>query len=753
MLPFCGYNMADYFDHWLHFREKLGYLSPKIFYVNWFRQDSNGQFIWPGFGENSRVLKWITERVDGVGKARPTPIGYLPTNDALDVAGIDVSPEHMHELLHVDADGWLKEIPEIRKYFGQFGDRLPSALDSNLDKLEDRFRGCQQAATQNKTLLSWVASMVKVCTPDHVVWCTGSESEAEQLCNQLVHQGTFVHLNPARRPNSYVARSDPNDAIRVASDIFVCTDTEAEAGPTNNWADPVAMRSKLSTLFNGCMKGRTMYVVPFCLGPLESKLSKVGVQLTDSPYAVLGLRTMAQMGTRVLNLLSEHDSFVSCMHSVGSPLAPGQSDVCWPCNPSNRLVAQFNQTWELWSYGSAYGANAILSKSCLALRLGTAIGRKEKWIASRCVIISITPPKGAKYYACALLPTSCGKSSLAMLIPTIPGWKVRCVGDESAWLYVGRDGRLYAINPEAGFYDTASSRNVVKDPGIYATISSNTIFTNVAVTTEGDVWWEGMTKQAPASLTDWQGQPWTPDCGRPAAHWNGRYLTPHSNCPTIDPNIHHPNGVPISAFIFGSRRTDTLPLVHEAYTWRQGMAMGATLSQDSTGSVKYDPFAMQSYCGISIHDYITQWDELGLELGYTTPKVFHINCFQTDSEGSVLWPGYGENARLLKWIWQRIDGGGQALRSPVGYVPPVAVLDVKGLHLSEAVLAKLLRVDETELMAEAERIQSFYSKLGGVPTLVQEALDAWRRRFVSPDQDSPRFSPRRGYRLPPIATP
>jgi len=730
MLPFCGYNMADYFGHWTHFREKLGFLSPKIFYVNWFRQDSTGRFIWPGFGENSRVLKWVCERVDGVGKARPTPLGYLPTHDALDTDGIDINPQDMLDLLSVDTEGWLQEITEIRKYYDQFGDRLPMALLQNAAALESRLHGgANVAPTQNEELLSWVEVMKQSLTPDDIHWCNGSDAEYQFLCDLLVQRGTFVRLNPENHPNSFVARSNPDDVVRHSKDVFVCAQSQQDVGPTNNWADPQLMKDKLSSLFQGSMKGRTMYIVPFCLGPLDCKLSKVGIQLTDSPYAVLGLRATTRMGYRVLNLLSKDQPFAKLVHSVGAPLAAGQQDVPWPCNPEKRLIVQFSDTAELWSYGSGYGANSIMSKACFALRLGSVMAKREKWLVSRCVIISVAPPTGAKYYMCLLLPSSCGKTGLAMMVPKIPGWKVTCVGDDIAWLYIGRDGRLYAINPENGFFDTATGRSTIRDTGIIETIKSNTIFSNVAVTGEGNVWWEGLTKDPPQQITDWQGKPWTPGSGTPAAFWNGRYLTPHSNCPCMDPDSEHPQGVPISAFVFGSRRTDTLPLVHEAYHWAAGTAIGATLSTLDAGQIKYDPYAMRSYCGIDIYDYIAQWDALRDELGYNLPKVFHMNYFREDADGHIMWPGYGENSRLLKWIWQRIDGSGKVARTPIGFVPPAQELDTKGLDLSPEVVTKLLKVDRDEWDAEVDRIRSFYRKLGKVPDSLEAELKAILTRF------------------------
>lgn len=723
--------MADYFNHWIHFREKLGYLAPKIFYVNWFRQNASGKFIWPGYGENSRVLKWITERVDGTGGAHATPLGYLPTVDALDTAGIDITAEEVHTLLQVDTEAWLKEIPEIRKYYAQFGDRLPPALLANLANLESRLHGSSsQTPTQNQNLLAWVESLANLCAPEDVHWCTGTDAEYNFMCDQLTKKGTLQRLNPAQRPNSFVARTHPDDTDKI-DEVFVCSETEEEVGVNCKWANSKEMKDKMQQLFKGCMKGRTMYVVPYCLGPLESKWARVGVQVTDSPYAVLGLRAMTRMGSRVLNFLSKDQQFIKCVHSVGSPLEAGKQDVPWPCNLKDRVVAQFSGDAEVWSYGSGFADNSVMTKTAVDLRLASVISQDQKWLVSRCAVISVTPPNGPKHYVAAVLPVSAGRTSMSMMVPKLPGWNVQSVADDVAWLHVGRDGRLYAINPENGFLGAASGRSGANDPGILQTIASNTIFTNVATTAEGDVWWEGLTKDVPAQgVTDWTGQPWTSDCGRPASHPNSRYLTPHSNSPCMDPDSNHPNGVPISAIIFGSRRSETLPLVSEAYHWTAGLAAGASVSAQQSGSTEpdYFPFAITLFCGIDFKRYIAQWEALRDELGYNLPKVFTLNGFRTLPDGSVGWPGYGDNARLFKWIWQRIEGYGEVVRTPVGFVPPEGCLDLKGLTLSPESIAPLLSVNESEWQAEIQRIKT---KLADhkIPSSLLAEFDLLLQRF------------------------
>eukprot|EP01103_Thecamoeba_quadrilineata_P010551 TRINITY_DN230_c0_g1_i4.p1 TRINITY_DN230_c0_g1~~TRINITY_DN230_c0_g1_i4.p1 ORF type:complete len:1365 (-),score=235.88 TRINITY_DN230_c0_g1_i4:66-3629(-) len=738
MLPFCGYHMGDYFNHWFGFKKKLGYLVPKIFYVNWFRTGPNGNFLWPGFGENSRVLKWICERVDGVGKAKSTPIGYVPTSDALDVGGIDVSEQTLHQLLHVSADEWLEELPDISKFYDTFGDRLPQGLRTNLEKLKLRLLAYHDTPTQNRKLVSWVKEMKALCEPSRVRWIDGSDDEFDELCDILVSNQTFTRLNPELRPKSFLARSDPKDVIRVRSSVFVCCKVRDDAGPSNNWADPIEMRDKLKALFAGSMKGRTMYVVPFCMGPLGSPYSKYGVEITDSPYAVIGIRTLARTGRAVLDLLNEGESFLPCLHSVGCPLSPGESDVPWPCNISKRVIAHFTDVGEhaVYSYGSMYGANSILNKSCGALRMATVMAKQEGWIVSRCLTLGLTSPSGKKHYVCAAFPGGCGKTNLAMLVPTIPGWSVRCVGDDIAWLRYGDDGRLYAINPEIGFFDIAPGRSYMNDRSIMDTLSSHAIFTNVALTPEGDVWWEGLTREEPKSLVDWQGAQWTPGCGRKAAEPNARYLVSYKRCPVIDKEYDNPNGVPISAVILGCRRDSVYPLVHESMSFGQGVLLGALMSSNHSPDgerisvPRYDPFGMISYLGVDISQYMGDWGLIRERLGYQTPKIFFVNWFRKSKDsGKYLWPGFRENIRILKWIFNRIDGIGLVRRTPLGFVPAInqgelemgsssgqsstsdQLLDVNGLDIGQEQLRELVSVVPEEWRQELVTAGKFLSGL------------------------------------------
>lgn len=493
------------------------------------------------------------------------------------------------------------------------------------------------------------------------------------------------------------------------------------------------MRAKMGGLFHGCMRGRTLYVVPFCLGPLESKYARVGVQITDCAYTVLGLRAMTRMGTRVLNFLSKDQPFLKCIHSVGMPLAAGQADVPWPCNMKDHVVAQFTADSEVWLYGSAFADNSIMTKYCVSLRLASAVAPSQKWLVARSAVISVTPPNGPKHYVAVILPILAGRTSLAMMAPKLPGWTVQSVADDVAWLHIGRDGRLHATNPENGFLGEASGRSSTEDFGIMQTISSNTIFTNVAVTADGNVWWEGLTKEPPAQgLTDWEGKPWTPGCGRKAAHLNSRYLTPHSNSPCMDRDSNHPNGVPISAIIFGSRRPDVLPLVSEAHTWAQGLANGASLSAvQPSGLVEYFPFAMTAFSGVPFGKYMAQWELLRDELGYNLPKVFSINTFRTAQDGAVTWPGHGDNIRLMKWIWQRIEGTGKGVDTAFGVVPPATELDLMGLELTADNIAALLAVNEAEWRAEVGKLMPRLQQLKVPPAQLQE-LQGTLARFKAP---------------------
>jgi len=734
MLPFCGYHMGDYFQHWVSFRDRLGYNSPKIFYVNWFRRDADGKFLWPGFGENSRVLKWICERVDGVGKARSTPIGYVPTFDALDTGGLDLSVDTLHHLLHVNPDEWLKEVPSIRQFYEQFGDKLPTALRLNLERLESRLLASHDAPTQNRKIIAWVEKVKALCKPDKIHWCNGTDSEYDELCDLLVDAGTIIRLNQDRRPHSFLARSDPRDTHRDRSKIVVCSENRDFVGSHGNWADPTSTQEKLNKLFDGSMKGRTMYVVPFCEGPLGSPYSRYGVEVTDSPYAVLGIRTTSRIGTNVLNLLTEQESFVPCLHSVGAPLENGQRDVPWPCNVDNTLVAHFMDegNMSIQSFGSAYGANSFLNKSCFGIRTASVLAQREGWLCARAVIIGVTNPVGKKYYFCGVMPEGCGKTNFAMILPTLPGWQVRCVGDDIAWLHVGDDGKLYAINPENGFFDIAPGRSETSDRTIMGTIRENTIFTNTALTADGDVWWEGKTSKAPEGTIDWTGKPWTPESGTRAAHPNARYIVHQSQCPVIDPESKNPNGVPISGFIFGNRRRDTVPLVCEAVHWTEGVLMGATTSTDNrTGSPLIDPFGIRSYCGHSLGTFLAQWAKLRETLGYNTPKIFSVNWFREDGKGQSLWPGLGENSRVLKWIFNRIEGsnevyGDHVLKTPIGLVPTPQAFDLRGTRVTKEALQELLSVRKEDWEKEVAFRAQFLDGIPDLPEEVRAALDQWK---------------------------
>eukprot|EP01098_Paradermamoeba_levis_P012469 TRINITY_DN5465_c0_g1_i1.p1 TRINITY_DN5465_c0_g1~~TRINITY_DN5465_c0_g1_i1.p1 ORF type:complete len:671 (+),score=188.80 TRINITY_DN5465_c0_g1_i1:140-2152(+) len=597
--------------------------------------------------------------------------------------------------------------------------------------------------THHQKLLTWVNQIQKLCQPKKVHWCDGSQEEYAQLCKLLVDSGTFIKLNEKKRPNSFLARSDTRDVARVESKTFICPSNQADAGPTNNWADPTEMKKKLTGYFTGCMKGRTMYVIPFCMGPLGSPFSKYGVQISDSAYVVVNLRIMTRIGQKVLDFMGDQGWFLPCLHSVGVPLEEGQKDVPWPCNPEKTTIAHFPEDPSVWSFGSGYGGNALLGKKCYSLRIASSMGKKEGWLAEHCLILGLTSPEGRKYYICAAFPSACGKTNLAMLVPTIPGWTVRCVGDDIAWMHVGEDGKMYAINPEAGFFGVAPGTSDYTNISAMDTFASNSIFTNVALTPDGDVWWEGMTKNPPPELIDWTGQKWTPDCGRKAAHPNSRYTTPASQCPVIDPDWENPKGVPITAIIFGGRRSTMLPLVHEAFNWDHGVFMGAICSSEQTaaaegkvGDVRRDPFAMLPFCGYNMGDYFGHWASMRKKMGYSSPKIYYVNWFRKDKKGKFLWPGFGENSRVLKWICERADGTAEAKRTPIGFVPTIRSLDLGGLDITREAVHEMLSVEVEDWLKEVPEIGKFFTIFGDrLPAAIANQLSFLEQRLhIAEDQ-------------------
>ncbi|GAB5412185.1 MAG: phosphoenolpyruvate carboxykinase (GTP) [Chlamydiales bacterium] len=561
-------------------------------------------------------------------------------------------------------------------------------------------------------LISWINEMVTLAKPDSVHLCDGSKEEFDSLCQDLTEKGVFVPLK--KRPGSYWCHSDPKDVARVEERTFICSETPEKAGPTNNWTDPKEMKSKLKTLFTGCMKGRTCYVIPFSMGPVDSPLSIIGVQITDSPYVVVNTRIMTRMGKKVLQKLGSKETFIPCTHSVGMPLSEGDKDVAWPCNPENKYIVHFPEERSIWSFGSGYGGNALLGKKCLALRIASNIAHEEGWLAEHMLIVGITNPEGEKRYFAAAFPSACGKTNLAMLQPTLPGWKLECVGDDIAWMRLGRDGQLYAINPEAGFFGVAPGTSEKSNPNAMATIAKNSIFTNTALTEDGDIWWEGMTETPPAKLTDWQGNPWTPDCGRKASHPNARFTTPAIQCPVIDEGFEKIEGVPISGIIFGGRRPTTVPLVMEAKNWEQGVLYGAGLSSERTaaaagkvGELRHDPFAMLPFCGYHMADYFAHWLSMGKK-GSKLPKIYLVNWFRKNANGDFIWPGFGDNIRVLKWIFERSQNKAAATETAAGLTPKSLYTD--GLNLSESEMQEILNLDPAAWKDEVAKQEEYFTK-------------------------------------------
>ncbi len=614
---------------------------------------------------------------------------------------------------------------DSRPFTAREGDRMAAALD---------------ALSQHGELLAWLRDVVELCRPDNVYTCDGSEEEYRYMCDLLVKQGTFTPLNSTLRPDSFLARSHPSDVARVEDRTFISTTDMIEAGPTNNWVPPQQMKLKMARIFQGCMEGRTMYIIPFSMGPVGSPFSKIGIEVTDSPYVVVNMTIMTRVGLPVLEALGTCGEFIPCLHSVGAPLTPFQGDVPWPCerDPKHKYIVHFPEDPSIWSYGSGYGGNALLGKKCLALRIASSMARKEGWLAEHMLILGLTSPEGKTHYIAGAFPSACGKTNLAMMKPTLPGWTVTCVGDDIAWMRLGEDGRLWAMNPETGFFGVAPGTSYQSNPNAMDSATANTIFTNTGLTDDGDVWWEDMGVAAPPHLIDWEGNDWTPESGTKAAHPNSRFTAPARQCPVIDPKWQDPTGVPISAFLFGGRRAATIPLVNQSFDWEHGVFMGSAAGSETTaanlsktGVLRHDPFAMLPFCGYNMGDYFAHWLSFAQRTDAAKlPKVFFVNWFRKDDEGHFLWPGYGENSRVLKWIFERVEGGGEAVETPIGYLPTAGALDLSGLDLPEESIDELLAVDRVGWRQEADGLAKYYDEFGDrLPAELRRQLAALKERL------------------------